>query len=142
MTWYSDQRNQQKKVQWERYYSFLKQKRFKKIAEGEGDGIESRLAFKIFSTLLSCPHEHGHLWQFFTIQSQGIEQTTTLDFTLKVLWQQKMTSITPSIYEIIHLKVFSNILLRNLNHFQGPVHLELFCSFASEVLGLSRILAS
>jgi hypothetical protein len=32
------------------------------------------------------PHEHGHFWPFFTIQSQGIEQTKTLLFILKVLW--------------------------------------------------------
>ena len=75
MTWISDHKNQQKKVWWEWHYSFL----------------------------LSCPHELGHFWPFFTIQSQGIELTKTLLFILKVLWcsnnlMQKMTSITPSIY--------------------------------------------
>ena len=48
---------------------------------------------------------------FFTTQIQGIEQNIPLHFTLKVLWfsnnmMQKMTSITPSIYKISHLKVF------------------------------------
>ena len=38
-----------------------------------------------YSFLLSRPHEHGHFWPFFTIQIQGIEQTTNLLFILKVL---------------------------------------------------------
>ena len=46
----------------------------------------------------------------------GIKQTTTLLFSLKVLWcskllMQQMTSITTSIYEFIFLKHF--------NHFPG-----------------------
>ena len=47
----------------------------------------------------------------FAIQSQGIEQTKIMLFILKVLWysnnlMQKMTSITPSIYEIILFQGF------------------------------------
>jgi len=83
MTWTSDHKNQQEEVWWEWHYSFL----------------------------LSHPHENGHFWPLFTIQSQGIKQTTTLLFILNVLWcknnlMQKMTSITPFIYKIIHLKIF------------------------------------
>ena len=63
------------------------------------------------SILLSHHHENDHFLPFFTVQSQGIEQTKTLLFILKVLWcsiylMQKMTSVAPSIYEIIYLKVF------------------------------------
>ena len=34
--------------------------------------------------LLSCPHELGHFWPFFIIQSEGIELTKTPLFILKV----------------------------------------------------------
>ena len=66
--------------------------------------------------LLSCSHENGHFWPFFTIQIQGVEQTTTMLFILNVMWcsnnqMQKRTPITYSIYEI--WKYFSKILLRN-----------------------------
>ena len=62
------------------------------------------------SFLLSRPHEHDHIWPFFTIQRQGLGQTINLIFILKVLrcsnnLMQKMTSITPSIYKTIHQKV-------------------------------------
>ena len=64
----------------------------------------------------------GHFWPFLTIQTQGIEQTTTILFILKVLWcsnnlMQKMTSMTLSIYEIIHLKVF----FKNFAHKFPPI---------------------
>ena len=70
------------------------------------------------------PHENGHFGPFFTIQSQGIKQTTTLLFILNVLCcknnlMQKMTSITPPIYKIIHLKIFFKNLASNFDHFQG-----------------------
>ena len=73
-----------------------------------------------YSFILSRPHEHGHFWPFFTIQRQGIEQTTNLLFILKFLrcsnnQMQKMTSITPSIYETIHKKVF----FKNFDHYEG-----------------------
>jgi hypothetical protein len=60
-------------------------------------------------------------------------------FILKVLWRsnnlmQKMTSLTPYIYEIIHLKVFLKHFAQNFSPYymvldkprKGPVHLELF----------------
>ena len=77
MTWTSDRKNQQKYVWWEWHYSFL----------------------------FSRPHEHGHFWLFFTIQRQGIEQTTNLLFILKVYF-----SI---------MKVLAKTT-------RGPVHLQLF----------------
>ena len=54
--------------------------------------------------------KNDHFWPFFTIQRQGIEQTTNLLFILKVLrcsnnLMQEMTSITPSIYKTVHQKV-------------------------------------
>jgi hypothetical protein len=52
------------------------------------------------------PHEHGHFWPFFTIQSQAIEQTTTLHFICNNNLMKERTSITTSIYEIIHFQVF------------------------------------
>ena len=81
---------------------------------------------------------------FFTIQSQGIELTKTLLFILKVLWcsnnlMQQMTSKTPSIFKIIHLKVFFKKMLEILTIFKGLAYptrclvtFELFCSFASD----------
>ena len=116
MTWTSGHKNQQEKVLWDWHYSFL----------------------------LSHPHEKGPFWPFFTMQSQVIKQTTTLLFILNILCcknnlMQKMTSITPSIHKIIHLKIFFKNLA-SLTTFmvlgiptKGPVHLELFCPFASEV---------
>ena len=90
MTWTSDHKNQQEEVWWEWHYSFL----------------------------LSHPHENGHFWPLFTIQSQGIKQTTTLLFILNALGcknnlMQNMTSITPFIYEIIHLKLFFKTFAQN-----------------------------
>ena len=51
---------------------------------------------------------------------------------------QKMTTMTPSIYEIIFQKFWSEILtiLKVLDNPECPVHLELFRPFASEVFGL------
>ena len=61
-----------------------------------------------------------------------------------------MTSITPSIYNFIHLKAFlEKKILQILAFFlrfspklpgSGPVHLELFRSFASEVLALAHLI--
>ena len=91
MTWTSDHKNQQKKTkEWHH------------------------------SVLLSRPHEHDHFWPFFTMQRQGIEQTTNLLFILKVLrcsnnLMQKMTSITPSIYKTIHQKV----IFKNFDPYEG-----------------------
>ena len=141
MTWISNHKNQHKKVLWEWHYSFP----------------------------LLRPHEHGHFWPFFTIKSQGIEQTKTmilfwrfygvatmtrdvstgatsatavapkfsdtlalfqprgamarshLNFPrgyVTVNLMQKMTSMTPSIYEIIHL-VFFKKFAQNFRLFQG-----------------------
>ena len=94
------------------------------------------------AVLLSRPHEHGHFWPNFTIQSQEVEQTTFMLFIMKVLWcsnnlMQKMTFITPST-EISIWKYCSKILLRNFHQIQGlksyptvrPVTLELFCPSA------------
>ena len=104
MTWISEHKNQQIKIWWEWYYSFL----------------------------LCRPHEH--FWPFFTIQRQGIEQTTNLLFILKVLrWSnnlmQKMTSITPSIFKSIFQNCWPEILtiMKVLaKTTRGPVHLQLF----------------
>ena len=89
--------------------------------------------------------KHGHFWSFFTIQSQSIELTTTLHFTLKVLWcsnhlMQKMTHKTSPIYpfESIFQKFCFEILMifKVLDTAtKGPVHLELFCQLGS-VAGL------
>ena len=54
---------------------------------------------------------------------QGIELTKTLLFILKVLWfsnnlMQKMTSLTHSIYYIIHLEVFFKLFNRNFDHYE------------------------
>ena len=85
--------------------------------------------------LLSRSHE-----PCFTIQSQGIEQTKPMKpliFILKFLWcsnnmMKKMTSITPSIYEIHCLEVFFKIFTSKFwpilglgNPTVGPVHLGL-----------------
>ena len=94
MTWTSDHKNQQQQNWWEWHYFFL----------------------------LSCPHEHGHFWLFFTIQRQGLEQTTNLLFILKVLrcsnnLMQRMTSIIP--IKLFIRKYFSKILNRNFDHCEG-----------------------
>ena len=44
---------------------------------------ESDVIFALQIILVSRHHEHAHLWPFFTIQSQEVEQTTTMVFHLE-----------------------------------------------------------
>ena len=91
-----------------------------------------------YSFLFSRSHENGHIWPCFTIQSQGINQSTKLLLILNVLccsnnMTQKNTSITPVMYKKISIfKVLSNPT-------KGPVHLDLFRLFASEVFGPDHV---
>ena len=81
---------------------------------------------------------------FSIINSQGIEQTTTELFILKFLWCSNnlmQKSKTPSIHEIIHLKLFFKNFAQEIitifkvidNPTKGPVYLDVFRPFASEV---------
>ena len=89
-------------------------------------------------------NEHGHFGPFLITQIQGIEQTKTLHLTLKVLWLRQQSDAKIDFY--LKVCIFQKICSQILTIFEvldnptkDPVHLELFCPFASEVLGTKYI---
>ena len=97
-----------------------------------------------YSSILFPNFPTSWTWPFLTIQNQGLKQTPILIFILKLLSCSQQSNARNDFYNSFYpfessfqkISWFSRFFA---NITKGPVHLELFRPFASEVLAWCQI---